>query len=103
MISNTKNTEKNTLCIFSYYLYTFRMLYPVFLQFYLFDLFVFNDPFGFIFSVDFQKFWCSVEKSILFYESDRCHEPSMKINVKDIICLGVNRPDSSNNSGFIDK
>jgi len=27
----------------------------------------------------------------------------MKINVKDIICLGVNRPDSSNNSGFIDK
>uniref|UniRef100_A0A672NLQ3 Arf-GAP with Rho-GAP domain, ANK repeat and PH domain-containing protein 3-like n=1 Tax=Sinocyclocheilus grahami TaxID=75366 RepID=A0A672NLQ3_SINGR len=41
--------------------------------------------------------------SILFYESDRCHEPSMKIDVKDIICLGVSRPDSSNNSGFIDK
>lgn len=98
MTSNTKNTEKNTLCIFNYYLYTFRMFVAV-----LFDWFVFNDPFGFIFSVDFQKFWCSVEKSILFYESDRCHEPSMKINVKDIICLGVNRPDSSNNSGFIDK
>uniref|UniRef100_A0A672NUE1 Arf-GAP with Rho-GAP domain, ANK repeat and PH domain-containing protein 3-like n=1 Tax=Sinocyclocheilus grahami TaxID=75366 RepID=A0A672NUE1_SINGR len=45
---------------------------------------------------------CS-HKSILFYESDRCHEPSMKIDVKDIICLGVSRPDSSNNSGFIDK
>uniref|UniRef100_A0A8C2EUS3 ArfGAP with RhoGAP domain, ankyrin repeat and PH domain 3 n=1 Tax=Cyprinus carpio TaxID=7962 RepID=A0A8C2EUS3_CYPCA len=41
--------------------------------------------------------------SILFYESDRCHEPSMKIDVKDIICLGVSRPDSSDNSGFIDK
>ncbi|XP_052430881.1 arf-GAP with Rho-GAP domain, ANK repeat and PH domain-containing protein 3 isoform X2 [Carassius gibelio] len=52
---------------------------------------------------DFQKYWCSVEKSILFYESDRCHEPSMKIDVKDIVCLGVSRPDSSNNSGFIDK
>uniref|UniRef100_A0A673MR02 Arf-GAP with Rho-GAP domain, ANK repeat and PH domain-containing protein 3-like n=2 Tax=Sinocyclocheilus TaxID=75365 RepID=A0A673MR02_9TELE len=52
---------------------------------------------------DFQKYWCSVEKSILFYESDRCHEPSLKIDVKDIICLGVSRPDSSNNSGFIDK
>ncbi|KAA0709288.1 Arf-GAP with [Triplophysa tibetana] len=52
---------------------------------------------------DFQKYWCSVEKSILFYESDRCHEPSMKIDVKDIICLGVSRPDSINNSGFIDK
>uniref|UniRef100_A0A673MXU7 Arf-GAP with Rho-GAP domain, ANK repeat and PH domain-containing protein 3-like n=1 Tax=Sinocyclocheilus rhinocerous TaxID=307959 RepID=A0A673MXU7_9TELE len=35
--------------------------------------------------------------------SDRCHEPSLKIDVKDIICLGVSRPDSSNNSGFIDK
>ncbi|XP_051514246.1 arf-GAP with Rho-GAP domain, ANK repeat and PH domain-containing protein 3-like isoform X2 [Myxocyprinus asiaticus] len=52
---------------------------------------------------DFQKYWCSVEKSILFYESDRCQEPSTKIDVKDIICLGVSRPDSCNNSGFIDK
>uniref|UniRef100_A0AAY4DDF3 ArfGAP with RhoGAP domain, ankyrin repeat and PH domain 3 n=1 Tax=Denticeps clupeoides TaxID=299321 RepID=A0AAY4DDF3_9TELE len=43
---------------------------------------------------DFQKYWCSVESAILFYESDRCHEPSMKIEVKDIICLGVSRPDS---------
>uniref|UniRef100_A0AAY4DAU2 Arf-GAP with Rho-GAP domain, ANK repeat and PH domain-containing protein 3 n=1 Tax=Denticeps clupeoides TaxID=299321 RepID=A0AAY4DAU2_9TELE len=52
---------------------------------------------------DFQKYWCSVESAILFYESDRCHEPSMKIEVKDIICLGVSRPDSSSNQGFIDR
>ncbi|KAI4874726.1 hypothetical protein NFI96_028345 [Prochilodus magdalenae] len=52
---------------------------------------------------DFQKYWCSVEKSLLFYESDRCHEPNMKIDVKDIICLGVSRPDSCNNNGFIDR
>ncbi|TSK28154.1 Arf-GAP with Rho-GAP domain, ANK repeat and PH domain-containing protein 3 [Bagarius yarrelli] len=53
---------------------------------------------------DFQKYWCSVEKSLLFYESDRCHEPNMKIEVKDIICLGVSRPDlCSNNNGFIDR
>ncbi|KAL2077435.1 hypothetical protein ACEWY4_026939 [Coilia grayii] len=53
---------------------------------------------------DFQKFWCSVEKSILFYESDRSHEPSMKIDLRDIICLGVSRPDScNNNNGFIDR
>uniref|UniRef100_A0A8C1HK31 ArfGAP with RhoGAP domain, ankyrin repeat and PH domain 3 n=1 Tax=Cyprinus carpio carpio TaxID=630221 RepID=A0A8C1HK31_CYPCA len=64
---------------------------------------VFKYLFDFIYSADFQKYWCSVEKSILFYESDRCHEPSMKIDVKDIICLGVSRPDSSNSSGFIDK
>nr|XP_015205365.1 PREDICTED: arf-GAP with Rho-GAP domain, ANK repeat and PH domain-containing protein 3 isoform X1 [Lepisosteus oculatus]XP_015205366.1 PREDICTED: arf-GAP with Rho-GAP domain, ANK repeat and PH domain-containing protein 3 isoform X1 [Lepisosteus oculatus] len=52
---------------------------------------------------DFQKYWCSVERSLLFYESDRNHDPSMKIDVKDIICLGVSRPDSSNSTGFIDR
>ncbi|KAM9470173.1 arf-GAP with Rho-GAP domain, ANK repeat and PH domain-containing protein 3 [Clarias gariepinus] len=53
---------------------------------------------------DFQKYWCSVEKSLLFYESDRCQEPNMKIEVKDIICLGVSRPESCiNNNGFIDR
>uniref|UniRef100_A0A8K9Y3I2 ArfGAP with RhoGAP domain, ankyrin repeat and PH domain 3 n=1 Tax=Oncorhynchus mykiss TaxID=8022 RepID=A0A8K9Y3I2_ONCMY len=57
---------------------------------------------GYIFAVicpppppDFQKYWCTVERSLLFYESDRCPDPSMKINVKDIVCLGVSRPDSS--------
>uniref|UniRef100_A0A4W5PL41 ArfGAP with RhoGAP domain, ankyrin repeat and PH domain 3 n=1 Tax=Hucho hucho TaxID=62062 RepID=A0A4W5PL41_9TELE len=43
---------------------------------------------------DFQKYWCTVERSLLFYESDRCPDPSMKIDVKDIVCLGVSRPDS---------
>ncbi|XP_045082642.1 arf-GAP with Rho-GAP domain, ANK repeat and PH domain-containing protein 3 [Coregonus clupeaformis] len=52
---------------------------------------------------DFQKYWCTVERSLLFYESDRCPDPSMKINVKDILCLGVSRPDSCNNNGFIDR
>uniref|UniRef100_A0AAR2L9Q0 ArfGAP with RhoGAP domain, ankyrin repeat and PH domain 3 n=1 Tax=Pygocentrus nattereri TaxID=42514 RepID=A0AAR2L9Q0_PYGNA len=65
--------------------------------------FVVTEKFFSFFS-DFQKYWCSVEKSLLFYESDRCHEPNMKIDVKDIICLGVNRPDScNNNNGFIDR
>uniref|UniRef100_A0A8C9R0I7 ArfGAP with RhoGAP domain, ankyrin repeat and PH domain 3 n=1 Tax=Scleropages formosus TaxID=113540 RepID=A0A8C9R0I7_SCLFO len=54
-------------------------------------------------SSDFQKFWCSVEKAILFYESDRCHEPSMKIEVKDVVCLGVSRPDVCSSTGFIDR
>ncbi|XP_048884648.1 arf-GAP with Rho-GAP domain, ANK repeat and PH domain-containing protein 3 isoform X2 [Brienomyrus brachyistius] len=52
---------------------------------------------------DFQKYWCSVEKALLFYESERCHEPSAKIDIKDIVCLGVSRPDTSNNTGFIDR
>ncbi|XP_056131355.1 arf-GAP with Rho-GAP domain, ANK repeat and PH domain-containing protein 3 isoform X2 [Lampris incognitus] len=53
---------------------------------------------------DFQKYWCTVDKSLLFYESDHCPEPCMQIGVKDILCLGVSRPDTSNsNNGFIDR
>uniref|UniRef100_A0A4W6BQK5 ArfGAP with RhoGAP domain, ankyrin repeat and PH domain 3 n=1 Tax=Lates calcarifer TaxID=8187 RepID=A0A4W6BQK5_LATCA len=53
---------------------------------------------------DFQKFWCSVDQSLLFYESDRSADPCMQISVKDIVCLGISRPDSSNNNnGFIDR
>ncbi|XP_037531597.1 arf-GAP with Rho-GAP domain, ANK repeat and PH domain-containing protein 3 [Nematolebias whitei] len=53
---------------------------------------------------DFQKFWCTVDQFLLLYESDRSAEPYMQISVKDIVCLGISRPDSSsNNNGFIDR
>uniref|UniRef100_A0A672GE42 ArfGAP with RhoGAP domain, ankyrin repeat and PH domain 3 n=1 Tax=Salarias fasciatus TaxID=181472 RepID=A0A672GE42_SALFA len=53
---------------------------------------------------DFQKFWCTVDQSLLLYESDRSSDPYLQISVKDIVCLGVNRPDSSpSNHGFIDR
>ncbi|XP_060904604.1 arf-GAP with Rho-GAP domain, ANK repeat and PH domain-containing protein 3 isoform X2 [Labrus mixtus] len=53
---------------------------------------------------DFQKFWCSVDQSLLLYESDRSADPCMQISAKDIVCLGVSRPDSSHSSnGFIDR
>ncbi|XP_068596302.1 arf-GAP with Rho-GAP domain, ANK repeat and PH domain-containing protein 3 [Brachionichthys hirsutus] len=53
---------------------------------------------------DFQKFWCSVDQSLLFYESDRSADPCMQISVKDIVCLGVSRPNAANNNnGFIDR
>nr|XP_019963785.1 PREDICTED: arf-GAP with Rho-GAP domain, ANK repeat and PH domain-containing protein 3-like [Paralichthys olivaceus] len=58
---------------------------------------------------DFQKFWCSVDRSLLLYESERSADPCLQINVKDIVCLGVGRPDSSNNNnnnnnnGFMDR
>uniref|UniRef100_A0A669B591 ArfGAP with RhoGAP domain, ankyrin repeat and PH domain 3 n=1 Tax=Oreochromis niloticus TaxID=8128 RepID=A0A669B591_ORENI len=48
-------------------------------------------------------FWCSVDQSLVFYESDRSADPSLQISTKDIVCLGVSRPDSSNNNGFIDR
>lgn len=53
---------------------------------------------------DFQKFWCSVDRSLVLYESDHSAEPCLQIDAKDIVCLGVGRPDSaSNNNGFIDR
>uniref|UniRef100_A0A3Q2SXM0 ArfGAP with RhoGAP domain, ankyrin repeat and PH domain 3 n=1 Tax=Fundulus heteroclitus TaxID=8078 RepID=A0A3Q2SXM0_FUNHE len=52
---------------------------------------------------DFQKFWCSVDQALVLYESDHSADPCLQISVKDIVCLGVSRPDSSsNNNGFID-
>ncbi|XP_038142613.1 arf-GAP with Rho-GAP domain, ANK repeat and PH domain-containing protein 3 [Cyprinodon tularosa] len=53
---------------------------------------------------DFQKFWCSVDQSLVLYESEHSADPCLQINVKDIVCLGVSRPDAaSNNNGFIDR
>ncbi|XP_020557431.1 arf-GAP with Rho-GAP domain, ANK repeat and PH domain-containing protein 3 isoform X1 [Oryzias latipes] len=52
---------------------------------------------------DFQKFWCVVDQYLLLYESEQSSEPSLQINLKDMVCLGVCRPDSSSNSGFIDR
>ncbi|MEQ2191442.1 hypothetical protein XENOCAPTIV_028653, partial [Xenoophorus captivus] len=53
---------------------------------------------------NFQKFWCSVDQSLVLYESDHSADPCLRISLKDIVCLGVSRPDSSsNNNGFIDR
>ncbi|KAJ3587421.1 hypothetical protein NHX12_011018 [Muraenolepis orangiensis] len=53
---------------------------------------------------DFQKYWCTVDKSLLLYESERSPDPCMQIWVKDILCVGVSRPQTSNNNnGFIDR
>ncbi|KAG7518797.1 arf-GAP with Rho-GAP domain, ANK repeat and PH domain-containing protein 3 isoform X1 [Solea senegalensis] len=55
---------------------------------------------------DFQKFWCSVDRALLLYESERSADPCAHIDAKDIVCLGVSRPDAAannNNNGFIDR
>lgn len=39
----------------------------------------------------------------MFYESDLSADPCMQINLKDIVCLGVSRPDSSSNNGVLDR
>ncbi|XP_070602997.1 arf-GAP with Rho-GAP domain, ANK repeat and PH domain-containing protein 3 [Erythrolamprus reginae] len=42
---------------------------------------------------EFQRIWCSLEKSFLIYEIARNPEPTVKIEVADMISLAVNRTD----------
>lgn len=43
--------------------------------------------------VDFQRVWCSLEKCLLFYETDKTSEPVGKLEKTDVVSLGVNRMD----------
>ncbi|KAM8848091.1 arf-GAP with Rho-GAP domain, ANK repeat and PH domain-containing protein 3 isoform 2-T2 [Synchiropus picturatus] len=55
---------------------------------------------------DFQRFWCQLGQSLLLYQSETSTEPSLQIPVKDILCLGVSRPDwshSGSSNGFINR
>ncbi|XP_069510225.1 arf-GAP with Rho-GAP domain, ANK repeat and PH domain-containing protein 3 isoform X2 [Ambystoma mexicanum] len=42
---------------------------------------------------EFHRVWCSLERSLLFYESDKSSEPNGKIEAADIVCLAVSRAD----------
>ncbi|XP_026538975.1 arf-GAP with Rho-GAP domain, ANK repeat and PH domain-containing protein 3 [Notechis scutatus] len=42
---------------------------------------------------EFQRIWCSLEKYFLFYETEKNPEPTVKIEVADMISLAVNRTD----------
>ncbi|XP_048459465.1 arf-GAP with Rho-GAP domain, ANK repeat and PH domain-containing protein 3 [Rhincodon typus] len=52
---------------------------------------------------EFQKQWCSLDRSLLFYETDKSTEPIGKIEMNDIVCIGVSRPQSLANSGPTDR
>uniref|UniRef100_A0A4W3KAG4 ArfGAP with RhoGAP domain, ankyrin repeat and PH domain 3 n=1 Tax=Callorhinchus milii TaxID=7868 RepID=A0A4W3KAG4_CALMI len=51
----------------------------------------------------FQKQWCSVQKFLLFYETDKSSEPVGKIEMREIVCLGVSRPESVTSPGPTDR
>ncbi|KFZ58762.1 Arf-GAP with Rho-GAP domain, ANK repeat and PH domain-containing protein 3, partial [Podiceps cristatus] len=40
---------------------------------------------------DFQRTWCSLERTLLFFETDKCTEPLGHIESGDLISLGVSR------------
>nr|XP_008107206.1 PREDICTED: arf-GAP with Rho-GAP domain, ANK repeat and PH domain-containing protein 3 [Anolis carolinensis]XP_008107207.1 PREDICTED: arf-GAP with Rho-GAP domain, ANK repeat and PH domain-containing protein 3 [Anolis carolinensis]XP_016848526.1 PREDICTED: arf-GAP with Rho-GAP domain, ANK repeat and PH domain-containing protein 3 [Anolis carolinensis] len=52
---------------------------------------------------EFQRVWCSLEKCFLFYETDKSSEPLAKIEMVDVISLGVNRTDVQANPGSSDR
>ncbi|XP_067852153.1 arf-GAP with Rho-GAP domain, ANK repeat and PH domain-containing protein 3 isoform X2 [Heptranchias perlo] len=52
---------------------------------------------------EFQKQWCFMERSLLFYETDKSPEPIGKIEMSDIVCIGVSRPQSMANPGPTDR
>nr|XP_033782702.1 arf-GAP with Rho-GAP domain, ANK repeat and PH domain-containing protein 3 isoform X2 [Geotrypetes seraphini] len=40
---------------------------------------------------DFHKHWCSLERSLLFYESEKSTDPVGRIDLSDVVCLGMTR------------
>ncbi|KAK7916248.1 hypothetical protein WMY93_012009 [Mugilogobius chulae] len=54
---------------------------------------------------DFQRFWCSVDRALGLFETELSPEPVLNINYKDLLCLGVSRPDGTKrrSNGFIDR
>ncbi|NWY66888.1 ARAP3 protein, partial [Erithacus rubecula] len=40
---------------------------------------------------DFQRTWCSLERALLFFDTEKCTEPLSHIDSGDLISLGVNR------------
>ncbi|NXG35507.1 ARAP3 protein, partial [Dromaius novaehollandiae] len=40
---------------------------------------------------DFQRVWCSLEKALLFFETDKCTEPLGHIESRDLLSLGVSK------------
>ncbi|NXF76524.1 ARAP3 protein, partial [Sclerurus mexicanus] len=48
---------------------------------------------------DFQRTWCSLERALLFFETEKCTEPLSHIEVGDLISLGVSRAQALTSPG----
>ncbi|NXU85329.1 ARAP3 protein, partial [Xiphorhynchus elegans] len=48
---------------------------------------------------DFQRTWCSLERALLFFETEKCTEPLSHIEGGDLISLGVSRPQALTSPG----
>uniref|UniRef100_A0A7M4E4I6 ArfGAP with RhoGAP domain, ankyrin repeat and PH domain 3 n=1 Tax=Crocodylus porosus TaxID=8502 RepID=A0A7M4E4I6_CROPO len=45
------------------------------------------------------RVWCSLEKSLLFYETDKCTEPLGKIEMSDVVSVGVSKMEGPTSPG----
>ncbi|NXP21480.1 ARAP3 protein, partial [Scytalopus superciliaris] len=48
---------------------------------------------------DFQRTWCSLERALLFFETEKCTEPLGHIESGDLLSLGVNRAQALTSPG----
>ncbi|XP_054841139.1 arf-GAP with Rho-GAP domain, ANK repeat and PH domain-containing protein 3 isoform X2 [Eublepharis macularius] len=52
---------------------------------------------------EFQRVWCSLEKCLLFYESDKSMEPLGKVEMEEVMSLGVTRVYALTSPGSSDR
>ncbi|NWZ24747.1 ARAP3 protein, partial [Asarcornis scutulata] len=52
---------------------------------------------------DFQRVWCSLEKSLLFFETEKCTEPLGHIESGELLSLGVSRVQAPTNPGTTER
>ncbi|NXX87277.1 ARAP3 protein, partial [Urocolius indicus] len=52
---------------------------------------------------DFQRTWCSLERALLFFETERCTEPLGHIESGDLISLGVSRAQALTSPGPMER
>uniref|UniRef100_A0A8B9T7L2 ArfGAP with RhoGAP domain, ankyrin repeat and PH domain 3 n=1 Tax=Anas platyrhynchos TaxID=8839 RepID=A0A8B9T7L2_ANAPL len=52
---------------------------------------------------DFQRVWCSLEKSLLFFETEKCTEPLGHIESGELLSLGVSRAQAPTNPGTTER
>ncbi|NXL86845.1 ARAP3 protein, partial [Alectura lathami] len=48
---------------------------------------------------DFQRIWCSLERALLIFETEKCTEPLSRIESRDLLSLGVNRAQGLSSTG----
>uniref|UniRef100_A0A8C0J156 ArfGAP with RhoGAP domain, ankyrin repeat and PH domain 3 n=1 Tax=Chelonoidis abingdonii TaxID=106734 RepID=A0A8C0J156_CHEAB len=56
-----------------------------------------------VFPAEVHRVWCSLEKSLLFYETDKCAESVGKVELADMVSLGVSRADGLASPGPPDR